>query len=57
MNNTADNKIKNKGMKTIYRVTTSETGEVLLKKRKIAKAFRRWLRENGYTYTSNYFVN
>jgi hypothetical protein len=57
MNRIGDKNTKNAGMKTIYRVTTHETGEILLKKRKIAKAFRRWLRENGFTYTSDFFVN
>ena len=44
-------------MKTFYRVTSDETGAILFKKRKIAKAYRRWLRENGFTYTSTFFVN
>jgi hypothetical protein len=44
-------------MRAIYRVKSAETGEVLLKRRKIAKALRWWLRENGYSYTSSYFVN
>jgi hypothetical protein len=42
-------------MKTIYRITSKEVGDVLLKKRKIAKAYRWWLRENGYTYNSTFF--
>lgn len=42
-------------MKMVYRITSNEIGEVLLKKRKIAKAFRRWLRENGITYNSTFF--
>ena len=44
-------------MKTFYRVTSNETGAILLKRRKISKAFRWWLRENGFTYTSTYFVS
>jgi hypothetical protein len=44
-------------MKTTYRINTNETGEVLLKRRKIAKAYRWWLRENGYKYTSDFFIN
>jgi hypothetical protein len=44
-------------MKTVYRIVSNEHGEVLLKKRKIAKAFRWWLRENGFTYTSSFYLN
>jgi diadenosine tetraphosphate (Ap4A) HIT family hydrolase len=44
-------------MRTIYRIQAKEIGEVLLKRRKIAKALRWWLRENGYSYTSNYYFN
>lgn len=44
-------------MRTIYRINSDEIGEVLLKRRKIAKALRWWLRENGYTYTSSYYLN
>jgi len=43
-------------MRTIYRINSNEIGEVLLKKRKIAKALRRWLRENGFSYTSTFFL-
>jgi hypothetical protein len=42
-------------MKAVYRVTSKEIGDVLLKKRKIAKALRWWLRENGITYNSSFF--
>jgi hypothetical protein len=44
-------------MKTFYRINSLEIGEVLLKRRKIAKAFRWWLRENGYIYTSTFFLH
>jgi hypothetical protein len=44
-------------MKMIYRITSNEIGVVLLRKRKIAKAFRWWLRENGYTYNSTFYYN
>jgi hypothetical protein len=44
-------------MRTIYRIHSKEIGEVLLKRRKIAKALRWWLRENGYPFTSNYYFN
>jgi len=43
-------------MRTFYRIYSKEIGEVLLKKRKIAKALRWWLRENGYTYTSTFYI-
>jgi hypothetical protein len=43
-------------MKTFYIVTADDFGKFFLKRRKIAKAFRRWLRENGYTYTSTHLV-
>jgi hypothetical protein len=44
-------------MKTIYRISSKEHGVILLKRRKIAKAFRWWLRENGFTYNSTFFLN
>jgi hypothetical protein len=44
-------------MRTLYRITSDEHGVFLLKRRKIAKAFRWWLRENGYSYNSTYFIN
>jgi len=37
-------------MKTFYRISSKEMGTVLLKRRKIAKALRWWLRENGFVY-------
>jgi hypothetical protein len=39
-------------MKILYRIDSLETGEVFLKRRKIAKALRWWLRWNGHNYTS-----
>lgn len=42
-------------MKVIYKVTSEATGIVLLKRRKIAKALRWWLRENGFDFTYNYY--
>jgi hypothetical protein len=42
-------------MKTFYRIASTENGDVLLKKRKIAKAYRWWLRENGFKYNSTFF--
>ncbi|MGD0755590.1 MAG: hypothetical protein ABR927_11065 [Bacteroidales bacterium] len=44
-------------MKTVYQIISNEHGVVLLKKRKIAKAFRWWLRENGFNYISTFFFN
>jgi predicted RNA-binding protein YlqC (UPF0109 family) len=44
-------------MKTFYRISSEETGKVLLKRRKIAKALRWWLRENGFKYESTFFVS
>jgi len=49
--------LKNENMRTIYLIKSKEIGEVLLKRRKIAKALRWWLRENGYTYTSTFYLN
>lgn len=43
-------------MKTYYQITAEEIGIVLLRKRKIAKALRRWLRENGLPYEYVFFV-
>ncbi|MGI6340404.1 MAG: hypothetical protein ACOXZV_13655 [Bacteroidales bacterium] len=44
-------------MKTFYSVTSSETGTVILRRRKIAKALRRWLRENGVSYEHMFYLN
>ncbi|MDY0100227.1 MAG: hypothetical protein RBR81_13605 [Bacteroidales bacterium] len=44
-------------MKTFYSVTSSETGTVVLRRRKIAKALRRWLRENGFSYEHMFYLN
>ncbi len=44
-------------MKTFYRITTKEIGVILLKRRKIAKALRWWLRENGIAYDSTFFLS
>jgi hypothetical protein len=42
-------------MKAYYRISSQEIGTVLLKKRKIAKALRWWLRENGFAFKYSYF--
>jgi hypothetical protein len=44
-------------MKAVYRITSDEHGVILLKKRKIAKVFRWWLRENGIAYNSTFFFS
>jgi hypothetical protein len=44
-------------MKAFYQITSSETGTIVLKRRKIAKALRWWLRENGYPYKYTFFVS
>jgi hypothetical protein len=43
-------------MRTVYQIASSETGTVVLRRRKIAKALRWWLRENGFPYTQVYFM-
>ncbi|MDY0099858.1 MAG: hypothetical protein RBR81_11705 [Bacteroidales bacterium] len=43
-------------MKTLYQISSQEKGIVVLKKRKIAKAYRWWLRENGFTFKCVYLV-
>jgi len=46
---------KENAMRTIYQIKSDECGTVRLKKRKIAKALRWWLREKGITYQYIYF--
>lgn len=43
-------------MKTLYHITSWETGTVVLKRRKIAKALRWWLREHGFTFQYYYSI-
>ena len=43
-------------MKVLFQITSRETGRVVIKRRKIAKALRWWLRENGIIYDYTYFV-
>jgi len=45
-----------KRMKTFYKISAQEIGTVVIRRRKIAKALRRWLRENGFEYKHNFFV-
>jgi hypothetical protein len=42
-------------MKTLYEISSGATGTVVLKRRKIAKALRRWLRENEFAYHHRFF--
>ena len=42
-------------MKTLYRISSEEIGTVVLRRRKIAKALRWWLRENGIDYSYQFF--
>ncbi len=43
-------------MKVLFQITSRETGRVVIKRRKIAKALRWWLRENGIIYDYTFFV-
>jgi len=43
-------------MKTLYEISSQETGTVILRRRKIAKALRRWLREKEMAYNHRFFV-
>ncbi len=53
--NNYDQILNRTGMKINYRIDAKEMGVFLLKRRKVAKAFRWWLRENGFNYESSYF--
>jgi hypothetical protein len=44
-------------MKVHYQITSSETGTVKLRRRKIAKALRWWLRENGITFQHLHYIS
>ncbi len=43
-------------MKVVFQITSPETGRVLIRRRKIAKALRWWLRDNGIVYDYTYFL-
>jgi hypothetical protein len=43
-------------MIVIFQITSKETGRVLIKRRKIAKALRWWLRENGIMFEYKYIL-
>jgi hypothetical protein len=44
-------------MRTTYRISAREIGTIYLKRRKIAKALRWWLRENGILFHYSYSFN
>ena len=43
-------------MKVHYQIISEETGIVLLKNRKIAKALGWWLNEHGFPFHDTFFV-
>jgi hypothetical protein len=46
-----------KVMKAHFLITSDEFGTVLLRRRRIAKALRWWLRQNGFKYKHNFTAN
>jgi hypothetical protein len=44
-------------MKTFYKISSKDLGTVLLRRRKIAKALRWWLRENNIDFKYMFFVS
>jgi len=46
-----------KVMKARFLITSDETGTVILRRKRIAKALRWWLRQNGFRYRFNFFCN
>jgi hypothetical protein len=44
-------------MRTVYMISAREIGTIYLKRRKIAKALRWWLRENGVEFQYSYSFN
>lgn len=43
-------------MKAHFLITSSEFGTVMLRRKRIAKALRWWLRQNGFSYTHSFFA-
>jgi hypothetical protein len=43
-------------MKVHYQIISEETGIVLLRNRKVAKALGCWLSENGFSFRDAFFV-
>lgn len=48
--------LKRPGVKVLFQITSNETGKVLIRRRKIAKALRWWLREKGIVYDYRYYL-
>lgn len=44
-------------MRTTYRISAKEIGTIYLRRRRIAKALRWWLRENGILFNCSYSFN
>jgi hypothetical protein len=44
-------------MRTVYMISAKDIGTIYLKRRKIAKALRWWLRENGVSFQYSYSFN
>jgi len=43
-------------MKTLYEISSEETGTVIIRCRKISKALRRWLRERDVEFNHRFFL-
>ncbi|MBG0858661.1 MAG: hypothetical protein IQL11_04095 [Bacteroidales bacterium] len=43
-------------MKVIYQIKSEETGKVLIRRRKIARALRWWLREKRLIFSYDYYI-
>ncbi|HOB84904.1 MAG TPA: hypothetical protein PKX27_07025 [Bacteroidales bacterium] len=41
-------------MKTVYQIKSEATGKIFIRRRKIAKSLRWWLRENGWEFTYSF---
>ena len=42
-------------MRAHYQIKSDETGTIHLKRRRIAKALRWWLRQNGFSYEHHFY--
>jgi len=50
-------KTKNQiAMRTLYEISSPETGTVIIRSRKISKALRRWLREKDVEFNHRFFL-
>lgn len=43
-------------MRALYRISAQDIGSVALKKRRIAKALRWWLRENELPFEYSFYI-